>query len=133
MRRVALAGAVVLLSGCSPGADDEPRPAPRAAEEIAQLVAELERSSARHDWRTLCHELLSSGARRRSGGRDCPRLVSSSGEGVRRPQIELLGIELRGARARARLRTRASGQAPTRDSLDLVRERGEWRIEALAG
>lgn len=133
MRRVALAGAVVLLGGCSLGADEEPRPATWAAQESASVVSRLERSSARHDWRTLCDELLSSAARGRAGGADCARLLRSSGEGVRRPRIELLGIELKGERARARVRTSARGQAALRDSIELVRERGEWRIEALSG
>jgi hypothetical protein len=40
-------------------------------------------------------------------------------------------MELRGARARVEVTTRAAGQAELPDVLELRRERGEWRVEAL--
>jgi hypothetical protein len=35
--------------------------------------------------------------------------------------------------ATARVRTRARGQAPIEDRIELVRERGRFRVDALAG
>jgi len=125
---LALAGA----AGCSLDGG-EPRPARGAAREVAGVVARLERASARGDWRAVCDDLFTSSARRRAGGRDCSRLLRSDAEGLARPRIDVLGIVIRGRRARARVRTRARGQAPVRDVIELRRERGAYRIEALAG
>jgi hypothetical protein len=96
-------------------------------------VTELERASARGDWTAICNDLLTRDARRRAGGSDCVRLTRSSAEAVVRPRIEVLGIELRDGAADVRVRTRARGQAPVEDVLKLRRERGEWRVDALAG
>lgn len=61
------------------------------------------------------------------------RLTRSAAAETERPAIELEAIELRGATARATVRTRATGQAEVSDVLLLRRQRGEWRIEALGG
>jgi hypothetical protein len=50
---------------------------------------------------------------------------------VRRPRITPLSIELSGDTARVKVRTRAEGQAALEDTVVLVLERGEWRIESL--
>jgi hypothetical protein len=135
MLRARLVGGILplLVAGCSLGADEEPRPATGAAREIAALIRELERATARGDFATVCEELFTRAARRRAGGEDCERLVRSSAGDVRAPRIELREVELRGKRARARVRTRAAGQASLDDVLELRRRGGEWRIAALAG
>jgi hypothetical protein len=40
-------------------------------------------------------------------------------------------IEIRSGRARVEITTRAAGQAEVPDVLELRRQRGEWRVEAL--
>jgi hypothetical protein len=135
MLRARLVGGILplLFAGCSLGADEEPPPVSGAAREIAALVRELERATARGDFATVCEELFTATARRRAGGEDCERLVRSSAGEVRAPRIQLRAVELRGSHARARVRTRAAGQALLDDVLELRRRRGEWRIAALAG
>jgi hypothetical protein len=124
--------AVLSLGGCSVGGDDEPKPATGAAREIAEVVAQLERATASRDYATICRDVFTEAARERAGGRDCERLLRSGAQGVRRPRIELRGIEIDGERATARVRTRAAGQATVGDALDLRHADGEWRVEALA-
>jgi hypothetical protein len=130
---MAVAG-LLTLGGCSLGADEEPRQAVGAPAEIAATVQRLERATAAHDWPTICKELFTEAARERAGGGDCPRLLGTAAAGVRRPTIEIRGIQVReGGRARVEIRTRSAGQEPASDALELRRERGEWRVEALAG
>jgi hypothetical protein len=50
---------------------------------------------------------------------------------VRRPSIELRGIQVEGERATVAVLTTAEGQARVRDELRLRREDGRWLIEAL--
>ena len=120
-------------SSCSLGADDEAEPASGAAARVAATVDRLERATAEGDWDSVCDELFTSAARRRAGGRDCPRLLRSSAGALRRPSIEIRGIDVSGERATVAVRTRAQEQPPVDDSLELRREAGGWRVEALSG
>jgi hypothetical protein len=127
--------AVALLlapSGCSLGADEEAKPARGAPAAVAATVDRLERATAERDWASVCDDLLTSAARARAGGADCPRLLGSAGAGIRRPSIEIRGIEVAGRRATVAIRTTAAGQAARADDLELRREGGRWRVEALA-
>jgi hypothetical protein len=120
------------LAGCL-GADEEPRPATGAPRAIAEVVQRLERATADRDFSVVCRDLFTAAARQRAGGRDCERLTRSAAAGVERPSLDLVGIDLEGATARVRVRTRATGQAARSDVLLLRRERGEWRVDALGG
>ena len=133
--RVAGLGAIAIClasAGCSLGGDEEPKPATGATREIGAVISALERASGTHDFRTICEDLFTAAARRRAGGRDCRRLLRESAGDVRAPRIEVLGIEIKGQEAHVRVRTRAAGQRPLADVIELRREGGEYRIESLA-
>jgi hypothetical protein len=119
------------LTGCL-GADEEPAPARGAARDIAGVVDRLERATAARDFGTVCDDLFTTAARERAGGEDCERLTRSAAEGIARPQIEMKSIHIRADLARVEVTTRATGQAEVPSVLELRRERGEWRVEALA-
>jgi hypothetical protein len=121
----------VILAGCL-GGDDEPRPASGAPKEIAEVVERLERAVAEGDYATVCEDLFTAAARERAGGEDCERQTGEAAEEIARPRIDVEAIEVRGDRARVRVTTRATGQAEVPDALELRREEGEWRVEALA-
>jgi hypothetical protein len=126
--------AILTLSGCSLGPDEE---APRASgppAEIAAVVQRLERATAERDWAAVCADLFTAGARKRAGGPDCARLLGEAAADVRRPEIEIRGIRVReGGRASVDVRTRASGQESVSNVLELRTENGQWRVEALSG
>jgi hypothetical protein len=122
--------AMLAPAGCSTG-DDEPEVAAGAPREIAAAVERLERAIKREDFATVCNELFTDGARERAGGDDCVTQVRSAAEGLRRPSVELREIRVEGERATVMVATTASGQARVGDELELRREEGSWRIEAL--
>lgn len=122
-----------VLAGCSLGGDDEPKQIAGAPKEIAQVVSELERATRDGDWPVVCQDLFTAAAFARAGGRDCERLLEETAGDIRDADIRLLSIKLEGKRAEATVRTRAAGQAAVEDTVVLVHERGEWRIESLAG
>ena len=126
---LALAG----LAGCSFGDDDEPDAPPATVRAVVQTVARLERAIARGDWQEVCRDLFTASARRRAGGRACPRLLRADAEGLRRPTIRILRVDVEGRRAAARVRSRSRGQRPLTDVIELRRERGAYRVDALAG
>jgi hypothetical protein len=118
------------LTGCL-SADEEAEPVRGAARDIAGVVERLERATAERDFATVCDDLFTAAARERAGGEDCERLTRSAAEGVARPRIEMTAIEIRADGARVEVTTRAAGQAEVPALLELRRERGEWRVEAL--
>jgi hypothetical protein len=95
------------------------------------VVAELQSSVARGDYGTICDDVFTAAARRRAGGSRCPQLLRSQAGRVLRPRVELGRLEVHGDVATARLRSRAAGQPALTDVVELRREGGEWRIEAL--
>jgi len=120
----------VLLPGCL-GGDEEPQAVAGAPREIARVVERLERATAAGDFETVCDELFTAAARERAGGDDCAELTGSAAAEIERPRIRLTSIEVEGERARARVTTRAGGQGDVPETIELRREQGEWRVEAL--
>ena len=128
---VSLATAALLPGGC--GSDKEPTSLRGDTRQIAQVVAALGDAAQRRDFRTVCRDLFTRSARRRAGGRDCEELLRSTAGEIRLPRMQLLGIEVKGQRAEARVRTFAAGQPAIVDRILFAREGSEWRIDALAG
>jgi ketosteroid isomerase-like protein len=127
-----MATSVLLASsGCSLGGDDEPKPASGPTAQIAATVDRLERAVATRDFQTICDQLFTAQARRRSGGAECARQLGSATKGVKKPSIEIEAIDVQGNRAIVKVRTRAQGQARVSDELQMRREGGRWLVEAL--
>ena len=124
--------AIVAPMGCSLSDDDDPERASGAPAAVAATVDRLERAIATRDFATVCDDLFTAAARRRSGGDECAAQLRSAAEGVRRPTIELRGIKVTGDRATVEVTTRAAGQARVRDELRLRRVDGRWRVDALS-
>jgi hypothetical protein len=121
-------------TGCALDGQAQPKQAKGASRDAAAVVKRLERASARADWRTVCDQIFTAGARERAGGKDCARLLRSDAEGFSNPRIEVLHITLRPrGRAAVRVRSRARGQPPLEDVIELKRERGAYRVDSLAG
>ncbi len=123
--------AMLAPMGCSLGADDEPQPVSGVPREIAATVQQLEQAVAERDYEEICTRLFTARARQRAGGEDCTAQLRSAAEDVRRPTIEIEGIDLKGDRATVRVVTRAVGQTRLEDDLELRRESGRWLVEAL--
>jgi hypothetical protein len=125
--------ALAALAGCSLGGDDEPPRVTGAARQVSSVVERLEKAIVKGDWRSVCDDLLTADARRRAGGSDCPRLLRSDAADVRGARIDVLSIVLKKGAASARVRSRARGQPPLTDTIELRREGDGYRIESLRG
>ena len=124
---------IVMLapSGCSLGADEEPKRVSGEAAEVAVTVKRLERAVEQKDFETICEQLFTAKARERAGGDECARQLRSAAEGLERPSIEIERIDLNKDRATVRVRTDAEGQASVTDELELRRQGGRWLVDAL--
>jgi hypothetical protein len=95
------------------------------------VIQRLAKATAKRDFATICDQLLAGATRRQAGGADCPGVLDQRARGVRRPRIRIQSIEVQGGQAVVRVRTTASGQAPTSDVIRLVRENGSFRVLSL--
>ena len=123
--------AILAPAGCQVGADSEPQPVSGVPKEIAATVDRLERAIGRSDYAEVCDRLFTAAARRRAGGSECAKQLTSAAEGVRHPAIEIRGIDVTGNRAAVKVATTAEGQARVIDTLQLRRQGGRWLVEAL--
>jgi len=129
-----LAGLVfagVVLSGCLPGSDPEPERISGAPRQVADVIVRLEGATRRQQFGVVCNDLFTRSARRRAGGSDCVELLRATAKDVRAARIRLLDVKIQGKKALARVRTVSEGQAPVEETIELMRERGRYRIAAL--
>jgi hypothetical protein len=129
--RWGLAATLALAVGCGGGGPSAPKPISGPAKEVADVVARLQKATARQDFATICDDLLAAATRSQAGGADCVRVLGERAGSVRRPRIVVQAIEVDGNSAQARVRTTARGQAATTDVIRLIREGGRFRISAL--
>jgi hypothetical protein len=124
---------LAVFAGCSCGGEDDSEQAAGTARVVGATVQRLEQAVARGDWEFLCEDLFTDSARRRAGGKACPRLLRSDAEGLRGPTIRVLRIDVKGKRAEVRVSSTARGQRPLTDVIVLRREGGRYRIDSLSG
>lgn len=133
-------GVVVSLGvgGCLGSTPEEPKPVAGPAQEVAGVVRALERATAEKDYNQICFDLFSDQVRAQAGGVRCPAFLRRTARGIDSPRIQIVddpggapAIVVKGERATVRVRTRTRDQAPVLDSIQLVRQRGRFRISAL--
>jgi hypothetical protein len=119
------------VAGC--GGSDKPKPISGAPAQVADAVLALERATARGDFEHVCEELMTPEARRLSGGRECAERLRRAAGDLRDPRIKIDRVEVDGEQASVRVTTTARGQGSVTETLELVRERGRFRIASLSG
>ncbi len=106
------------------------------AEQRRDVQAVVERfgdAFAARDAVTICNELLAPELRKavEGIGLSCAEAIKQSASAVKRPQLEVLGVAVRGDRGFVTARSTASGQEPSVDRLALVQTDDGWRITSL--
>jgi hypothetical protein len=125
-----LATAVALLTLAAPlsacGRSDE-----RDVRDTLDAFAEATRQK---DYQRLCDELFSAKlvAEVRQTVPCEVALQNSSLDDARDPKLTIRSVKVDGDRATAEVSTTAANQRPSTDTVQLVKEEGEWRIQALA-
>ena len=128
MRRpVLLVALAATLTGCGAvsGPSDE--------QLVARTVTAFGRATAAKDYGVLCNRLLAPSLIEKVEqiGLPCEQALAKALGDVQDPRLTIGEIEVTGDRATAQIRTSASGQAPSRDTLELERVRAGWRIASL--
>jgi hypothetical protein len=125
-RPVLLVAVAAALAGCG-------QSGPTDEQLVARTVAEFGRATAAKDYTTLCTRLLSPALvdKLEQIGLPCTRALATSLGEVKDPRLTVGTITVEDDHATAQIRTSASGQAPSSDTLELSRVDGTWRIASL--
>jgi len=127
-RALLLVMAATALAGCGDsGPSDE--------EQIRATLTEFQRATADGDYRALCERILAPELVEtvKQIGLPCEVALEKGFEDVSEPRISVGTIGVQGDRATAQVRSSAAGQAPSEDTVDLVRVDDTWRIASLGG
>jgi hypothetical protein len=114
------------LAGCGDsGPSDEAQ--------IRSALAEFQRATAAKDYPTLCDRVLAPELIQtvEQIGLPCEMALEKGFEDVRDPRISVGAVSVDGDSATAQVRSSAAGQAPSEDSVRLVRVGDGWRIASL--
>jgi predicted small lipoprotein YifL len=117
---------VCALAGCG---DD----GPSDEAQIRTALTEFQRATAAHDYRALCDRILAPKLVEtvEQIGLPCESALEKGFEDVRDPRLSVGTITVDGDGARAQVRSSAAGQAPSEDTVELVRVGDGWRIASL--
>jgi Putative lumazine-binding len=126
VRFLAPAVALLLLAGCGEGG-------PTPEEQVRSTVTEFGRATAAKDYQTLCDRLLAPSLVEEveSIGLPCEVALRQGLGKVREPRLTIGRIQVTDDTASAEVRTSASGEEPSKDTLELVNLDGTWKISSL--
>jgi hypothetical protein len=128
MRRALVAAVVALaLAGCGAGPSDE--------DKVRQTVDDFGKATAAKDYQALCDRILAPQLidKLKQVGLPCEVALQQSLGEVKDPRITVGKITVSDKLAKAEVRTSASGQQPSQDTLELVPVDDGWRISSLGG
>jgi hypothetical protein len=120
----ACACAAAALAACGTSAHDQ----------VQSKVSQFLTAISRHDYRTLCTQVLSPTllARLKNGGISCEQAMRISLSGVHDPILSVGRITVSGSTAEAITLSGASGQRGAFESINLTNTSHGWRISSLA-
>lgn len=127
--RALVAALGVGLAGCGGGS------APPPEEQVRATLADYGRAVAAKDYTAMCTRLLAPDLVERvnSIGLPCEAALRKGLGNVREPRLTVGRVEVDGDRATAQVSTSALGEEPSRDTIELQRVKGAWRVSSLGG
>jgi Putative lumazine-binding len=132
--RVLLAALAVACAVAGVGCGSDSEKATKTSETEARGVVErFGTATARRDYQTICDELLADNLVKKveDVGLPCEIAFEKGVGGVKNPRIEVRQVKVQGNRALVSVRSTATGETPSDDAVQLVREGDEWRIASL--
>jgi hypothetical protein len=126
VRGVATLLAAVVLAACGSGPSDE--------QQVRQTITDFARATARKDYRELCQQVLAPKLieQVKQIGLPCEQALQRGLGNVKDPRVIVGRVTVKGDTASAEVRSSATGEPPSRDTVRLVKVDGRWRISSLA-
>jgi hypothetical protein len=119
--------AVLAGSGCGGGG-------PSDEQQVRAAVVAFSQATVAKDYDKLCKQLLAPALveKVKDAGLPCEVALEKGLGGVRDPKLSIGAIKVDGDRATAQVHTSAAGEPPSKDTLQLTKVNGQWRIASLA-
>lgn len=128
MARIAVAATILALLAGGCGEEATPR------DEVRAAVEGYAKAFAERDYQALCDVYFDpkvvAGLER--SGLPCEAAIRPKVSTTRNPKLRIRRLTVTGDRAKVEVHTTADGEAPTDQTLALVKVRGAWRITPLA-
>jgi len=107
---------------------------PSDEEKIRSTLTQFERATADGDYRALCDRILAPALVEtvKQIGLPCVAALQQGFEDVREPRLSVGAVAVEGDSATAQVRSSAAGQAPSEDTVELIRVGDAWRIASLS-
>lgn len=117
--------AALLGAGCGGSSD---------ADQVRQTLATFARATARKDYQTLCDRVLAASLTEKLSlvGLPCEVALGKYLGAAVNPTLTVRSVTVDGNRATAFVHATEAGQPPSDETVRLVKERGSWRVSALA-
>jgi hypothetical protein len=121
-----LACLLLLAGGAACGETDE--------DQVRATLQRFEQATAEKDYRTLCSDVLARELVQRLNkvGLPCELALQKGLGGVFQPGLNVEKVRVSGDTAFARVIASAIGENPSRETIKLTREDGDWRVAALS-
>ena len=109
-------------------------PEPDSEEQVRETLDRYAEATREKDYQTLCDDLYASDLveRSRAAGLPCEVALRTGLEDRQNPQLQVLGVDVTGDTAAARVRSTAVGEVPSVDTIGLVKEDGNWKVASLS-
>ena len=110
------------------------KPGPDENEAVAETLDNYAAATRDKDYQTICDDLYAEDLveRVRAAGLPCEVALRTGLEDRQNPRLQVLGVEVNGDQALARVRSTAGGEVPSTDLVRLVKEDGDWRVASLS-
>ena len=110
------------------------KPGPNDSEAVSETLESYAAATRDKDYQTICDELYAKDLvdRVRAAGLPCEVALRTGLEDRQNPRLTVLGVEVNGDQALARVRSTAGGEVPSTDLVRLVKEDGDWRVASLS-
>jgi hypothetical protein len=124
--------ALALACALAPAGCGEPEPTDE--EQVRTTLTAFTKATEAKDYQRLCDRVLAPSliADLKKIGLPCEIALQQGLDEVKEPRLIVGEVTVRGKKATAEVRTSAQGQAPSRDTVELVRTEEGWRIASLA-
>jgi len=105
-----------------------------ATDQVRDTVEAFAKASKAKDYERICEDVMSRAlvAEVEAAGLTCETAWRTGLGQADAPALTIRTVAVRGDQALVGVRSTATNQKPSDDVLELVREKGEWRIAALA-
>jgi hypothetical protein len=125
MRALVAVLAAALLAGCGAGPSDE--------EKVRQTLDDFGKATVSKDYQALCDHIFAPQLvdKLKEVGLPCEVALQQSLGDVKDPRITVGRITIADKLAKAEVRTSATGETPSQDTVELVPVDDTWRISSL--